>query len=532
MAKDFMKNFNEITGYEFEYLVLKSVDVEVKQETFVVNLIYPEVKEQEVRASVDRITDGVLKALKLKAMVKVKVVKSHFDEDLFRRELIKFTEKSPSVAPYVFVDEIKIEKLDKYEFAVEIAVDEDIINNSPFVRYVEDVKAMLACHYCEKISFKLTPKKIVDKVDEIAKREKELAEYVYQSNDGRFIVPQNVEEFIGKIIYDRASYIVDAISARDDAVFCGTVSDFTECQTKKRSEDDLQRTFFKFTLTDPTGSLACLFFPRSSGKTKEGKARANTQENIVLLKDGMQVVVKGKLTENTFRGNTTYDMFVRNVSLCTVPTDIVIEKPKQKPIKSQEQVSEIVTSQYVEMKQASMFDVEKQVPEMLRGKRFCVFDIETTGLDTKNCKIIELGAIIVDDGKLTETFSSFVNPHESIRPDTTDLTSITDADVINAPDIDVVLADFKRFSRDTVLVGHNAISFDFPFLCNEGERCGITFENQVVDTYKMAPKCVKGIKYNLGALAKYFDVVNEHAHRAIHDAVTTAKIFVKLAELM
>ena len=106
MAKDFMKNFNEITGYEFEYLVLKSVDVEVKNETFVVNLIYPEPQEQEVRLNTDKITDGILKALKLKAMVKVKVVKSHFDADLFRRELIKFTEKSPSVAPYVFFDEI------------------------------------------------------------------------------------------------------------------------------------------------------------------------------------------------------------------------------------------------------------------------------------------------------------------------------------------------------------------------------------------------------------------------------------------
>ncbi|MBR2988572.1 MAG: hypothetical protein IKC64_02480, partial [Clostridia bacterium] len=331
-----MKNFNEITGYEFEYLVLKSVDVEVKQETFVVNLIYPEPKEQEVRANIERITDGILKSLKLKAMVKVKVVKSHFDEDLFRRELIKFTEKSPSVAPYVFIDEITIKQLDKYEFEVEVAIDEDIINTSPFARYVEDVKNMLACHYCEKISFKLKPKKVEDKIDIIAKREKELAEYVYQSNDGRFIVPQNVEEFIGKIIYDRASYIVDAKSERDGAVFCGTVSDFSECQTKKRTEDDIQRTFYKFTLTDPTGSLSCLFFPRSAGRTKEGKLRESTQQNIVHLKDGKQVVVKGKLTENTFRGNTTFDMFVRSISLCTVPSDIVIEKPQAKPFTPRE----------------------------------------------------------------------------------------------------------------------------------------------------------------------------------------------------
>ena len=68
MAKDFMKNFNEITEFEFEYLVLKSVDVELKSETFVINLIYPEPKEKEVRENEQRIADGIIKTLKLKAL--------------------------------------------------------------------------------------------------------------------------------------------------------------------------------------------------------------------------------------------------------------------------------------------------------------------------------------------------------------------------------------------------------------------------------------------------------------------------------
>lgn len=159
MAKDFMKNFNEITEFEFEYLVLKSVDVELKSETFVINLIYPEPKEKEVRENEQRIADGIIKTLKLKAMTKVHLVKSHFDEYLFRRDLIKFSETSPSVAPFVFFDDIKVTQLAQYEFDVVVYVDEDVINTSPFFKYVDEVKAMLARSYCEKVSFKLAPKK-------------------------------------------------------------------------------------------------------------------------------------------------------------------------------------------------------------------------------------------------------------------------------------------------------------------------------------------------------------------------------------
>lgn len=358
-----------------------------------------------------------------------------------------------------------------------------------------------------------------------------MAEYVYQNNDGHFIIPQNVEEFVGKIIYDRAGYISDISAERESAVFCGTVSDFTECQTKKRTEDDIQRTFFKFTITDPTGSLSCLFFPRRARKTKDGKKRESTQSNIVLLQNGKQVVVKGNIKQNTFRGNTTFDMFVNSISLCTIPEDLVIEKPSAPVFKEKRDYGEVTPESYVEMRQASMFDVKQETPAYLKDKRFCVFDIETTGLE-HSCKIIEIGAVIVEDGKMTETFASYINPHEHILPRITELTSITDDDVMGAPDADKVLADFYKFTKNTILVGHNALMFDFPFLNKEGARFGIEFTNEVVDTFPLARKYLKTKNHKLDTVAKYFGVVNEHAHRAIHDAIATAKVFIKLAELI
>ena len=531
MAKDFMALFNDNTGYEFEYLVLKSVDAEIKSETFVVNLLYPEGKEKHARENENKIVDGVIRALKLNAMVKVRLIKSHFDEYLFKRDLIKFSEKSPSVAPYVFFEDIRVLKTGEYEFVVEVLIDEDVINTSPFTKYQSEVKSMLASNYCESVSFKLVPKKIENKVDLLAVREQEVAEYVYQSNDGRFIVPQNVEEFVGKIIYDRAGYVCDINSVRESAVFCGTVSEFAECQTKKRTEDDIQRTFFKFTLTDPTGSLSCLFFPRRPGKTKEDKKFSKSQENIVMLKDGKQVVVKGNIVENSFRGTTTFDMFVRQISLCTIPEDLVIEKPQQKKFKENRDYGEVTPERYVEMKQASIFDTKTETPNYLMGKRFCVFDIETTGFESY-CKIIEIGAVLVEDGNITEKFSTYVDPHEHISERITELTSITDADVSGAPDIEKVLGDFYKFSKGTILAGHNAQMFDLPFVNKEGAKFGINFKNELVDTFLLSKKYLKIKNYKLDTVAKHFDVVNEHAHRAIYDAITTAKVLIKLAEFI
>jgi DNA polymerase-3 subunit alpha (Gram-positive type) len=177
-----------------------------------------------------------------------------------------------------------------------------------------------------------------------------------------------------------------------------------------------------------------------------------------------------------------------------------------------------------------MFDVAKGVPQYLKNKRFCVFDLETTGLDTSTCKIIEVAGVLIEDGHLTQVFNSFVNPHEPITPRITELTSITDSDVANAPEIEDVLADFYKFSENTVFVGHN-VSFDIGFLNASGKELGIYFDNLREDTLDIARHTLKGLKnFKLGTVLKHLGLVNEHAHRAIHDTIATAKAFMLMAE--
>lgn len=523
MAQSFISKFNELLNDEFRYLVLEAVDIEIKNESVCVDFIYPELHESEVLAARDRIRAAVGKALGSQASVEVKLTKSHFDADFFKAKLLSFLDGFPSVAPYVFADNIAIKRLAEYEFEVRVSVDDDINEFISRRGVTAEVRSMIAHSYCEKVDFEFVPVH-VDKPDAIELAEKELAEYVYETTDGHYVVPQNVEEFVGRIVYDRAGYISDAKREKSSVVYCGRVSDFTECERRPKDGEPAGKKFYKFTLTDPTGSLKCLYFPR---KKKDGTTELN---NIVNLQNGKEVVVKGSLKENSFRGNVSYDMFVNAISLCIVPEDDFVTV--KSAYKSAKEYKCVKPQPYVETRQTNVFDVIKEPAAWLIGKSFCVFDLETTGISVNECKIIEIGAVKLVDGRMIEQFSTYVDPREPISERITSLTSITDADVAGAPKIEEVLPDFYKFVEGCTLVGHN-VDFDYGFIAAAGKDIGITFENPKEDTWDIAKKYVKDIRnYKLGTLAKYFGVLNEHAHRAIHDAVTTAKVFVKLADYM
>ncbi len=523
MTNTLMNEFNRLTENKFEYLVLESVDAEIRSKRINVNLIFPEQYERAVRdneQAIARAFERALMGAKVVASVVVKLTKSHFDEEFFKSRLIEFLNDYPSVSPYVFADEIHIVKNGEYDFSVIADIDEDVYELTVQRKVADAVRKMLSQSYCEKVSFDFAPKKIEKKLDVIEIAEEELKNYIYETADGHYFVPHNVEAFLGKQINERAGYISDATREGTGMVYCGTVSDFTECTRKpKEGESEPPKNFYKFTITDPTGSLKCLYFPR---KAEKGSP-------ITDLKNGKQVVIKGALKANTFMGKTNYDMFVNAISLCTLPEDMSVKKQKR-AVNAEYKC--VFPQPYVERKQATMFDVEvkKVIPRYLLGKTFCVFDLETTGFDTNECKIIEVAAVKVVDGEIKQTFNSFVNPHVPIEERITKLTSITDRDVMKAPDITDVLPDFYKFVGNSTLVGHN-VAFDIGFANAAGKDMDIFFENPTEDTWDLSREYVKDLRnYKLGTVLAHFDLVNEHAHRAIYDTIATAKLFIKLAE--
>ena len=163
---------------------------------------------------------------------------------------------------------------------------------------------------------------------------------------------------------------------------------------------------------------------------------------------------------------------------------------------------------------------------------FIVFDLETTGFSPIKDKIIEIGAVKVEKGKITERFSTFVNPQIPIPFKITQLTSITDAMVLDAPPIEEVLPRFLEFVGDGVLVAHNA-SFDVSFIEQNCRYQDIQPDFTSVDTVAMARVLLPTLsRFKLNIVAKALNISLENHHRAVDDAGATAEIFEKFVEML
>ena len=163
---------------------------------------------------------------------------------------------------------------------------------------------------------------------------------------------------------------------------------------------------------------------------------------------------------------------------------------------------------------------------------FIVFDLETTGLSALNDRIIEIGAVKVQSGKITDKFSTFVNPKRPIPFKITQLTSISDDMVIDAPEIEQVLPEFLEFIGDGILVAHNA-GFDVGFIEQNCIRLNMPREFVYVDTVAIGRILLPTLtNYKLNTVSKALNISLENHHRAVDDAGATAEIYVKFIEML
>ena len=348
-----------------------------------------------------------------------------------------------------------------------------------------------------------------------------------------------------------ASYIVDKTVAEPEVTICGKVKSVKEIVIKRKPkqkqedgeesvenaetteqpelesapeephEDDTskyQRKMYKWTVEDFTGQMNCVFFSNKENQSKAEK-----------IEVGSVLVLKGNLEDDKFSKGV--NLAVKEFAYCSLPETFeeYIEYRKEKPFYEWVEPEKVVTYQQDNLMN---FAEEKQVCSYLKGKTFVCFDFETTGLHFENGdRIIEIGAVKIEDGKLTEKFMCYVDPERHIPAESSAISGIVDEDVAGAPKDYEALQDFYKFTRGAILTGYNIIGFDMIFLRGQGKLTRWNFDNEVVDTYKLAQKYVHGVKnYKLGTIAEKLGVVLDHAHRAVYDAIATAEVFVKLAE--
>lgn len=324
------------------------------------------------------------------------------------------------------------------------------------------------------------------------------------------------------------------------------------------------RTIISFNITDYGSSITVKVFPR---------------ENVDVVKDRIKAGVHCRV-----RGEASYDRYAREVTLIAsdieeTPASIRMDNAPEKRVElhlhTQMSTMDGMNSASDLIKRASLWGhkaiaitdhgvvqafpeaadaakkygikviygveaylVDDGAPTVLHANdmiidgEYVVLDIETTGLSSVNDSIIEIGAVKIVGGQITDKFSQLINPGENIPENIVKLTGITDEMVDGKSGIDEVMPDFIKFMGDAALVAHNA-KFDMSFIKRDAKKLGYKIKNPVVDTLTLSKLLFPTLKkYKLDIVAKHLGISLENHHRAVDDAQCAGDILNKCIELI
>ena len=168
--------------------------------------------------------------------------------------------------------------------------------------------------------------------------------------------------------------------------------------------------------------------------------------------------------------------------------------------------------------------------DMAFDEPYVAFDLETTGLSSRNDKIIEIGAVLMQNGKELDRFQTFVDPGQKLQKETVELTGITDAMLRGAPKLEEIFPEFLKFVGNRVLVAHNA-DFDTGFIRAACEKLGYDYTFTSADTLVLSQNLMPHLnKFKLDVVANALSLPDFNHHRAADDAVTCGLIMAKHLE--
>ncbi|MBL0721018.1 MAG: 3'-5' exonuclease [Sulfurovum sp.] len=166
-----------------------------------------------------------------------------------------------------------------------------------------------------------------------------------------------------------------------------------------------------------------------------------------------------------------------------------------------------------------------------KEQKFCIIDIETNGSKPHNSQVIEIGAIIVQNGNIIDSLETLVEC-TFIPNFITKITGITESDLIGAPSIKQALLMLREFMKDSIFVAHN-VSFDYSFLSASFNRFGLgDIANQKFCTINLAKRTFKSEKYGLAYLNESLGIDTATHHRAYSDALSTFVVMQKSLETL
>ena len=525
MSSNLIDYINNKTEGKYYFLKLSEVVYSKKDKKCFVSFIYPQtVKDltDEEKAKIVKLTNDFLA---INSAVEVRIKKSYMDENLIYRACIRYFEENAKSIADNFNSSTLFVSVEEQVATI------DIVTNRHVSSYMaqKDVKialiAYLNLNFCG--SFIVNIKEEIEDIDDsefLQERQKRIEEISYATsyinNQNRRFTVLDIKPIIGDEIGIMPEHIVDGEA--DNRVFAGkikylTLRTFKKAKKQKDGTEIVEdKPYFTFVLQDKNKQMNMTHFP-----TKANVHKMN------LLSDGMSVLVKGDV--KLFREK--FSMSVKAISLCSIEGEEHVSTGFKKSVSRYMFIS---PEPYVRATQDDLFggssvNEGEDIPEAAKGKTFVVFDLETTGLLPTEDEIIEIGAVKIVDGKLKETFACFVKPSRPIPEEATKINNITNDMVAGAYSINQVFPDFYKFCEGAVMVGHNAIDFDFKFVDHIAKQMGYKMNHERMDTILMSRSKLSHLRaHNLKAISAYLGVELIDAHRAVNDTIATAQVFLKL----
>lgn len=432
----------------------------------------------------------------------VKIVKSVPDAEGIRRAVLDFLKNNfPAVAAFVLPDDV------------------EVIIESGGGHYIVGIGDTERKTATDTVLDRLTAHLMRDFPGvwygefRIVKKEKGEIETEELPPEERLLAPRffKIEEFVA---IDggtprTALYLADLNREERDVTVCGVITYIEEKLTKK------EKPYFSITISDGTAQVRFYYFTKKA-----------TLEKVRGLKSGDSVCITGD--HELYNGMLNFR--AKQINFGRAPLNFVPEARPSRPVPPKyKTVFPAPASDFV---QGGLFE-DRSTPEVLKGREFVVFDLETTGLNNTPSsggmdRIIEIGAVKIRNGQICEKFSSFVACPVKLPAEIIDLTGISDDMLLGAPDIKDVIADFFKFAAGSTLVGHN-VQFDYKFVRYYGEKEGYVFNQKQYDTVTFSQEMVRLSNYKLNTVAEHFGFTFNH-HRAYDDAFVTAKIFLALVK--
>lgn len=501
---------------KFNIKNLKLIDAVLKKEDKVcyLSFLVDCVLDEQTKTGINKFCEEFLNS-KVRASFK----RAIFDSEAviyIVRNLLK--EKYPNIFQMLDANDISLCEKNE-EIVINIKVFDEMKGLAEKNGLKSSIINKLSNCYFEKFNVELLEKKInnleiiIDEMErgrETARLEKKQAEPIRVKVD-------EISLLIGEEIHEVPIALSFVKKPTDEVCVAGKVCFFNKKTFKKKQKNGEieEKPFYTFMLDDSTAKINCTFFPTKQTLPK--------MEKIV---NGTNLVCTGSV--ELF--NEKLSFRPKNISLC------VSFEPIQKKIEYlgvPEKYNTVLPLQFANSKQLNLLgeDVSKTTEsEYLKNNKVVVFDLETTGLYFDRDEIIEIGACKIEDGVITQTFETLIKPNILIPEEATKVNNITNEMVANSPCFEEVVGDFYKFCEGCVLVAYNA-GFDKGFIDYYGEKCRYKFGHKVVDAMIVAKEQLKGLKnYKLKTVLEKLQIVNEGAHRAVHDAIATAKAFIVLAE--